>query len=309
VPVLGPSVQRSGPTSYTSRAGRSLRRRVVVGLLIFCSLVLITISFREANGGPLHRAQGAGATVLHPFQVAAERVARPFRDVYGYFDGLVGAKSENAKLQKEVRSLRQKNVELESAAQQNVQLKALLDWEEGPRFPQDYRQVNTFVIAPATSDFDQEIGIAAGSKSGIRLHDPVATADGLVGEVTAVYPHAARVTLLTDPSSNVSAVDLTSAKAHGLVHTAQGGASLVLDWVTKDKVVHVGDTIITAGSLIGRFGSIYPRGIRVGVVTSVGQTDTQPFKQIQVDPFVDFSSLDSVAVLVSNTPRPEFPIR
>jgi len=33
-------------------------------------------------------------------------------------------------------------------------------------------------------------------------------------------------------------------------------------------------------------------------VTSVGQTDTDLFQQVQVDPFVDFGGLDAVIVLV-----------
>ena len=54
------------------------------------------------TAGALHDVQGAGATALRPFQLAAERVARPFRDVYGYFSGLANAKSENAKLHAEL---------------------------------------------------------------------------------------------------------------------------------------------------------------------------------------------------------------
>ena len=53
------------------------------------SLLLITLSFREPTTGALHGVQSAGATVLRPFEVGAERIARPFRDTYGYFRGLV----------------------------------------------------------------------------------------------------------------------------------------------------------------------------------------------------------------------------
>ena len=62
------------------------------------SLILITISFRESSTGALGGVQGAGATVLRPFEVGAERVARPFRDVYGYFASLVHVKRENGRL-------------------------------------------------------------------------------------------------------------------------------------------------------------------------------------------------------------------
>ena len=44
------------------------------------SLVLITVYFRERAGGGLHDVQGTGATVLRPFEVAANRVAAPFLD-------------------------------------------------------------------------------------------------------------------------------------------------------------------------------------------------------------------------------------
>ena len=38
--------------------------------------------------------------------------------------------------------------------------------------------------------------------------------------------------------------------------------------------------------------------IQIGEVTSVGQTDTDSYKQVQVKPFVDFDELDAVLVLV-----------
>jgi len=98
---------------------------VVVGLCLL-ALVLITISFREPATGPLHGVQSAGATVLRPFEVAAERVARPFRDVYGYFAGLVHVKRENARLKAEVNELRQKALLGEAA-------RAAHDWAASDR--------------------------------------------------------------------------------------------------------------------------------------------------------------------------------
>ena len=86
-------------------------------MLVALSIVLMTIYFRESASGGLHQIQGAGATVLHPFEVASERVARPFRDLYGWFGGLVHAKSERDKLRREVDALRQQVVANEAAGQ------------------------------------------------------------------------------------------------------------------------------------------------------------------------------------------------
>jgi len=98
--VLASSVQRSNPTPYPSKARSALIRRAVVVLLVLVALTLVTISFRSPTSGALHDAQGAGSTALRPFQVAATRVAQPFRDAYDYVDGLASARSENKRLKK-----------------------------------------------------------------------------------------------------------------------------------------------------------------------------------------------------------------
>lgn len=269
----------------------------MVGLVLL-SLVLITISFRESSHGPLHGVQSVGASVMRPFEIAADRVARPFRDVYNWFDGLVTARSENQSLKAEVQDLRQKYTAAESALNENVTLRRLLQYESGPSFPSNYRSVNARVIARPPSDVQQQIVISAGSGSGIRKDDPVVTADGLVGKVTLVFSGMARVTLLTDATSAVPALDLRSG-AYGLVQQgAGGGAQLIFGRVPKTQIVTVGDFVITAGTRLGALPDIYPRGIQIGQVTSSAQNDVDSFKQIQVAPFADFSSLDSVAVLV-----------
>ena len=124
------------------------------------------------------------------------------------------------------------------------------------------------------------------------------TADGLVGLVTRVTPDTARVQLLTDEEAAVSAIDLRTSAA-GIVRHARGTReTLVLDRVRKQDVVRQGDEIVTAGWSAGSLSSLYPKGIAIGEVTSVGQTDTDLFQQVQVDPYVDFGSLDAVLVLV-----------
>ena len=75
-------------------------------------------------------------------------------------------------------------------------------------------------------------------------------------------------------------------------------APSVGDRVTKDQVVKRGDVIVTSGFRSGDLTSLYPRGLPIGAVTSVGQTDTDLYKQIQIDSFVDFSKLEAVIVLV-----------
>jgi len=73
--VLGASVRRPTVVKSSSRTSATLRRRLVVGGLVLLALVLVTLSFREEQDGPVSGAQSAAASALRPFQVAADRIA------------------------------------------------------------------------------------------------------------------------------------------------------------------------------------------------------------------------------------------
>ena len=300
--VLGFPVRRPATSRASLRSSSALRRRLVVGVLVLLALALITASFRESEGGPLHDAQAAASTALRPFQVAVERVARPFRDAYGWSADLVNAKSEADKLQKENEVLRQQVVQNESALQQNVELRALLDYKNGPEFPSGYRYIATEVVSTAPRAFQQEIVVAVGANDGVQLNAPVVTNEGLVGQVTRVFSRTARVTLITDEQSFVSSEDLRSG-ATGIVRNGGAGDTLVLSRVNKEEVVKNGDEVITSGWRADGLSSLYPRGIPIGEVTSVGRTSNDLYLQVQIRPYVDTTSLHSVIVLIEKQPR------
>ena len=271
---------------------------------MLASIVLITLSFRSGDTGAVAGIESAGATILRPVAVGVERVAQPFRDAYAWADGLLTARSEADRLRTEVRDLRQRAIQSEFAVRENEYLRGLLTYLDGPRFPADFDPVSAEVIGRPDSAFAQAVTVAAGSRDGVQVNDPVVNADGLVGLVVRVSPRTARVQLLTDPRAAVSALDLRT-DAPGIVRHARGTReTLVLDRVRKRDLVEIGDEIVTAGWRVGALTSLYPKGIAIGTVTSVGQTDTDLYQQIQVDPYVDFGSLDAVLVLVPKEREP-----
>lgn len=296
VAVLGSSLQRSKPSPYPSRARAALVRRIVLAVLVLLALALLTISFRSPTAGALHDLQGYGASALRPFQIAATRVARPFRDAYNYVDGLTSAKSQNAKLRAEVQRYRAEALRNAAAVKQNDELTALLKFEQGSRYPQDYRAVNASVVSFPSGTYSHQIVIDAGKDSGIHLNTPVVSADGLVGKVTQVGPSTAVVTLLTDPDSAVPARDLKT-KVSGLLRHGQGN-TLILDRVAKEQIVDKGDWIVTRGTVDRRYPDEYPYGIPIGRVLSVGTSDIASFLTVEVQPLAKLDSLEVVAALI-----------
>jgi rod shape-determining protein MreC len=296
VAVLGSSVQRSATSGPSSTRASAVKRRIVVGGLVLLSLVLITLSFRSSA---LDGAQGTAADALRPFEIAANRVSRPFRDAAGWAHGLVNAKSQNAKLRKQVQELRDQVAINESAVQQNVILKRDLNYV-GPPSIADFTRKTVAVLSKPLSASDQSISIAAGSADHVAAGDVVITPAGLVGTISKVFAHVSSVRLLTDEQSGVTASDLSHPTAIGVVGSGGAGTGvLTMDQVSKRKHVGVGDTIITNGNLgAGLLPSMFPRGVLIGRVASAGISDINPYQSIQVQPFVDFSSLQAVIVLV-----------
>ena len=298
--ALGSTVQRAASPAYGSpRQRNALRRRLVAGVLIALSLALITGYFRESESGRLHDAQGVAAGVLRPFQVGAERVARPFRDAWGWVAGFIHAKDENERLKERLRVLEQQALQNIGAARENAELRKILAYRASPTFPRGYESIAASVVAHGLNEFQERIGVAAGSNDGVRVNDPVVDTDGhLVGYVSRVAPRSSRVTLLTDGEFAAAAYDMQT-ETYGLVSHGHGaGESLILDLVPKDKLVEKGDLIATAGTRAGELRSLYPKDLFIGTVSSVGRSDIDVHQSIQVDPLADFSSLSAVLILI-----------
>ena len=124
---------------------------------------------------------------------------------------------------------------------------------------------------------------------GVRVNAPVVTADGLVGTVTRVTGDAARVRLLTDESSAVSARRPADERVrHRRARRSPATRSSSTASRRRRSSTSATRSSPPAGAP-GALASLYPKGIPIGLVTFVGQLDTDLYQQIQVESDVDFS--------------------
>src|SRR5436190_24099272 len=82
------------------------RRRAVLLLLVAASLTLLSLYYREGNGGPLHGAEDVVSTVFSPITDAADRALKPARDSVNWFHETFEARGDKDRLQGEVSKLR-----------------------------------------------------------------------------------------------------------------------------------------------------------------------------------------------------------
>jgi rod shape-determining protein MreC len=273
-----------------SRRVRSTR--VLVITLIFASLVTITLDYRGGQSGPLEVAGKGALTVIGPMQEAVARVARP---IGAFFTGIVhiaSLESENRRLRSEVQSQRILNAQAGEAFRENAELRKL----DGISQQLGLKGVHATVIGQSLSNFEWSITIDRGSSEGVKVDQPVVSAQGLVGHVTQVTPNVSKVTLIIDPESAVAGRLVRSGDT-GLV-VGNRNKDLIMQMVSPGAQVNPGESVVTAGYQSG----LYPGGILIGIVSHVAPAQGALDKVIALRPVVDFSSLQFVEVVTGTKP-------
>jgi rod shape-determining protein MreC len=267
----------------------SRRTRLVLIVLVVAAIALITLDFRDAGDSSAH---SIGAKVFGPVERTAGAVASPFESLFRSASGSQG--SEIASLQKQNDQLRAQLAQAQTADQDQAQLSQLLHLTNGNH----YKVVAATVIA-AGGAYSDTVTINAGSRAGIATNETVLNGDGLVGIVTAVSGSAATVQLTTDAAATVGVkVDGTGeiGAVTGTGSTMAASQELRLTLFSATATLSPGQTLVTFGSVNGR---PYVPGVPVGQVTQVTSQPGSLTQTALVKPFVDFSGLGVLGVVVS----------
>jgi rod shape-determining protein MreC len=273
------------------------RRRVVLGLLVASSLILLTAYFGESSGGGLHSVQRGVLDVVSPIQEGASKALKPVRDLFGWAGDTFHAKGELKDVRKDRDALRAQVVELQARARENAQLKSQLDLNDNFGLA-DNAPVAAHVIGQDPNLWFTQITIDEGTSAGVNVNQAVVNGAGLVGKVTWVSPGTSIVTLVTDHTTQIGAT-VSESQVKGIVQVEAGHPTdLVLGSLSSKDEVSRGQIVVTSGttSKVDRFPSPYPRDIPIGRVSRVDDLGTDD-EQAHVTPFADLRSLDLVEVL------------
>jgi len=262
--------------------------RPFIGLFLVALLILLFRSAAVVQGLAV-----AGTQVLVPVQrVLAETgvTTNRFFQAIGELDQL---RADNVRLQVENNTLTLENARLAEAAiaaQQGAKLAAA-------QRALPYRTITAPVIARDPSGVLKTIVIGAGTDQGLRVDQIVLSEQGVVGRVSETGSNYAKVILVTDSSSSVSALVQTS-RASGIVR-GQYGDTLVMEWILQSDPVKRGDVIVTAGLGLGNeLRSLYPKGLVIGTVVDVTKAEVSAYQRAVVAPAVDLRKLENVIVIV-----------
>ena len=256
----------------------------MIGLALFFALA--------GQVGALNPFQGVFLRVSSPFEAVLTGIFRPVAAVLSNVGDAGDLRDENNRLRLENEELRNQTIELQQNAEDIKGLREALGLTQDDT---SVKYVAADIVHRDDSPFTDVVTINRGSADGVQVGMVVVSTKGsLMGKVTDVTSRFSFVRLITDTQSRVSAEILGTGADGSVKGTPNRGLSLDL----AQGEIQVGDQVLTAG-----LGGGFPRGLPIGLVTSVTGTSQDLYRKVTVEPFVRVGTAENVLVRTDFIPE------
>jgi len=275
-----------------------LRSRVGVVLLLLLIVILGIVLRFTGNMGVV---EDATFGVFSPVQGLLIDATNGVTNLFGGFQSVNELRAQVKQLQDQLNQSTLDRVRVRELESENAELRAQLEYKQANP---DYLLSGATILENRARVLGQDpsalanfIVIDQGRADNVAVGMPIITPAGLVGRVTEVGTHWARVQLINDSSSSVNAV-VQSSRATGIIQgQGRGSDLLIMRFLPLGEAVQEGDVILTSG-----ISGTFPKRIVIGQVVQVKQRDTDLFTEALVRPSVDLQRLEYVLVMKRFTP-------
>jgi rod shape-determining protein MreC len=264
------------------------------GVFAVLALALMVLDARMRY---LEPARQALSVLLYPLQQLASAPVAAIVQVAEYFGRQSTLTSENERLRAE--TLRQSAAlhDLEAIQRENSELRGLLEARE--RLAQ--AAVIAEVLYGPRDPFTRKLVIDKGMNEGIRAGVAVVDNEGIIGQVTRVYPFVSEVTQISDKNQAVPVQNVRSGLRAIVFGNGKDG-TLDLRFMPVSTDIQVGDTLVTSG-----IDGIYPPGLPVARVTEIDRNAALAFARITCAPLGGVDRRGHVLILTAKRELPERP--
>lgn len=263
-----------------------------VGLLVVAAVLLVFLS----RQGWLRPVEDAVSYVAVPIQRALDSSTGAVAYVMGSFQETRNLREENEALRLDVEKLQRQVISLRGAEIENRTLREQLGYAQANT---EWNFISAQVIGRDPTNLLDAIVIDVGQNEGLGVGMVVVTHRGVIGKVSRVNANSSNVQLITSPSSAVNTVVQGGARrTFGVVYGTPDGR-LEMRYVLQTEELNERDIVVTSG-----IGGGLPKDFVVGRVMSVQQEDYEEFKTAAIKPYVDFSQIEHVMVVVNFVPMP-----
>jgi rod shape-determining protein MreC len=262
-------------------------------ITIIMVIVLLVVLIMTSGDNNMTGTESIVGTILAPVQQglysATDAIADFFARVFSGSD----LQTENFELKSKVAELTGQLQDLDETKKENERLRELLNYEAEPGI----EFVTARVIGRDPNHWYDTFIINLGISDGIEIDMPVVNGDGLIGRIVEVGAKWSKVMPIVDSSSGVSGF-VVRTRDNGILNgTPTAGVESALLKMSKlvfEADLTPGDIVITSGQ-----GGVFPKGIPIGEVTEVSQSDDGMRNQAIVTPFVDFVHIEEVMIITT----------
>lgn len=266
---------------------RNYKTIIFIVVILAAALIVLSFNFKqESNTGFMRKVV---LELAAPLQNALNTSLKSVVDAWSRYIALVGLEQENKNLQKKINDLRFQLILYQEGYLEAQRLRNLLAVKDNYNF----NFVAARVIGREQVALSKTILINKGTVQGLNVGMPVLAGPGVIGRITAASWHTSKILLLIDESSNIDAF-VQRNRTQGIIRGA-GSRGCVMKYISKTQDVKEGDTIISSG-----IGGVFPKGLMIGLVSHVDKQEAGLFLKINVTPFIDFTKLEEVLVMVSD---------
>ena len=262
----------------------------VIGVIItIIALILIVIfSNGESNSSFF---ENFASNLVMPIQNGLTYLKNKMSGNNTFFTNVEELKAQNEELKQKNNELEQALRELENLKAQNETLQEYMNLSEKYG---EYKTIPGYVINRDISNYSKTIIINIGKNDGVQENMTVIGNEGLVGHIISVEDNTSKVQTIIDTASSVSCTMSTSNDSIVCKGTLEDKSSLKAMYIPTDVNVVQGDSVETSG-----LGGIYPKGIHVGTIEKVTNTQNITDRYAKVKTAVDFDKLDTVLVITN----------
>lgn len=265
------------------------KRSGVVGTIIMIIVLILLVILTNVDRENVSYAEGFATSIIMPIQNAFTMLKNKITGNTQFFADLDSLKNENEQLKQRNNELETQLRELEVIKSENARLQEYANLTEKYN---EYNTVPAYVIDRDVSNYSSNIIINVGSDQGVEKDMTVIADKGLVGHVTSVTSNTAKVQVIVDSASAVSAMISTSEESIICRGSVENDKTLNASYIDTSSEILVGDSVVTSG-----IGGIYPKGITIGTIKQVINTGNITDRYAIVDTAVDFSKLYTVLVI------------
>ena len=262
----------------------------ILGIVITIILLILIVAFSNGENNASFFENVASKLVM-PVQNGLTYLKNKISGNDTFFTDINKLKEENEQLLARNSELEQSLRELENIKTENETLKEYLNLTEKYG---EYNTVPGYVINKDISNYSKTIVINLGTDDGVAENMTVIADQGLVGYVVSVTDTTAKVQTIIDTASSVSCIMSSNDESIVCKGTMDDDSSLRAMYIPTDSNIAQGESIETSG-----LGGIYPKGIHVGTVETVTNTQNLTDRYAIVKTAVDFDKLNTVLVITN----------